>query len=375
MVRRIVLCVDRDNDLGEKTGITGPVIGREENIEAAKALALKDPEESDANAIFGAVSLYDSLKQNGEDVEVVTITGDIHVGAYSDKKVAEQLDKVIHLLNPESTIFITDGAEDEYILPIIISRLKVDSVKRIYVRQNPNIESTYYLIVKALKDVKFRSKLVLPVALLLIVIGSAFLLPVLFRLKREGWLGIDYLPAIGIYSILIFFGFYLIFWAYRVLEWLSESVSAFREDIVSGSLTLSTSILGMIMIIVGLIQGYNSFNASSAEVGIRILDFFSGSIWWIFIGIWIFEIGKVLTVVVKKGEFSKTFWVTSASLVAVTITIFGAIGVIKSILGANVTWDPLIILTIVLGISVNLLAVSMYTYLRRESLSEEKWRH
>ncbi|MEM3567503.1 MAG: hypothetical protein QXS83_02920, partial [Thermoplasmata archaeon] len=106
-----------------------------------------------------------------------------------------------------------------------------------------------------------------------------------------------------------------------------------------------------------------------------VLDFFSSAIWWIFIGIWIFEIGKVLTVVVKKGEFSKTFWVTSASLVAITITVFGAIGLIKTILGANVSWDPLVILTIVLGISVNLLAVSMYTYLKRESLSEEKWRH
>ncbi|MCX8173246.1 MAG: DUF373 family protein [Thermoplasmata archaeon] len=375
MVKRIVLCVDRDNDLGEKTGIAGPVIGREENLEAAKALALKDPEESDANAIFGAVSLHDSLKQSGEDVEVVTITGDIRVGTHSDKKIAEQLDMVIARLHPESAIFITDGAEDEYILPIIISRLKIDSVKRIYVRQNPNIESTYYLIVKALKDVKFRSKLVLPVALLLIVIGGAFLLPVLFRLKREGWLGIDYLPAVGIYSILIFFGFYLIFWAYRVIEWLGETVNSFREDIVSGSLTLSTSILGSIMIFIALIQGYNSFNASNSDIWIRVLDFFSGSIWWIFIGIWIFEIGKVLSVVVKKGAFSKTFWVTSASLVAVTITIFGAIGIIKTILGANVSWDPLVVLTIVLGVSVNLLAVSMYTYLKRESISEERWRH
>ncbi|MEM4293552.1 MAG: DUF373 family protein, partial [Thermoplasmata archaeon] len=282
---------------------------------------------------------------------------------------------VIERLNPKSAIFVTDGAEDEYILPLIISRLKIDSVNRIYVKQNPNIESTYYLIVKSLKDVKLRSKVVLPVGLFFIVIGAAFLLPVLFRLRREGWLGIDYLPAIGIYSILIFLGFYIIFWAYRVLDRLGEALNSLREDILSGSLTLTTSILGVIMIVVGLIFGYNAFNAAGGDLWIKVLDFFSSAIWWIFIGIWIFEIGKVLTVVVKKGEFSKTFWVTSASLVAITITVFGAIGLIKTILGANVSWDPLVILTIVLGISVNLLAVSMYTYLKRESLSEEKWRH
>jgi len=375
MVERIVLCVDRDNDLGEKTGIQGPVIGRDKNIEAAKLLAIADPEDSDANAIFGAVSAYDKLKQAGEDVEVVTITGDTHVGVISDRVIANQIDEVMKKLKPESAIFITDGAEDEYILPLIMSRLKIDSIKRVYVRQNPNIENTYYLIVRALKDVKLRSKIVLPFALLLIVIGVAFLLPILFRLKREGWLGIDYLPSVGIYSILIFFGFYLIFWSYRVLEWLSEGIESFKNDMVTGSLTLTTGILCVVMIFVGIIQGYNSFSTAGSDMWLKVLDFFSVAIWWFFIGIWIFEIGKVLSVVVKKGEFSKTFWVTSASLFAVTITIFGAIGIIKSMLGANVTWDPIVVLSIVLGISVNLLAISMYTYLKRESVSEDRWRH
>ena len=375
MVERIVLCVDRDNDLGEKTGIQGPVIGRDKNIEAAKLLAIADPEDSDANAIFGAVSAYDKLKQAGEDVEVVTITGDTHVGVISDRVIANQIDEVMKKLKPESAIFITDGAEDEYILPLIMSRLKIDSIKRVYVRQNPNIENTYYLIVRALKDVKLRSKIVLPFALLLIVIGGAFLLPILFRLKREGWLGIDYLPSVGIYSILIFFGFYLIFWSYRVLEWLSEGIESFKNDMVTGSLTLTTGILCVVMIFVGIIQGYNSFSTAGSDMWLKVLDFFSVAIWWFFIGIWIFEIGKVLSVVVKKGEFSKTFWVTSASLFAVTITIFGAIGIIKSMLGANVTWDPIVVLSIVLGISVNLLAISMYTYLKRESVSEDRWRH
>jgi putative membrane protein len=375
MVERIVLCVDRDNDLGEKTGIQGPVIGRDKNIEAAKLLAIADPEDSDANAIFGAVSAYDKLKQAGEDVEVVTITGNTHVGVISDRIIANQIDEVMKKLKPESAIFITDGAEDEYILPLIMSRLKIDSIKRVYVRQNPNIENTYYLIVRALKDVKLRSKIVLPFALLLIVIGGAFLLPILFRLKREGWLGIDYLPSVGIYSILIFFGFYLIFWSYRVLEWLSEGIESFKNDMVTGSLTLTTGILCVVMIFVGIIQGYNSFSTAGSDMWLKVLDFFSVAIWWFFIGIWIFEIGKVLSVVVKKGEFSKTFWVTSASLFAVTITIFGAIGIIKSMLGANVTWDPIVVLSIVLGISVNLLAISMYTYLKRESVSEDRWRH
>ncbi len=45
----LVLAIDRDNDLGRKTGIRSPVIGREANLAAAQELGLADPEESDTN--------------------------------------------------------------------------------------------------------------------------------------------------------------------------------------------------------------------------------------------------------------------------------------------------------------------------------------
>ena len=38
----LVLCVDRDNDLFEKAKVHGPIIGREENLNAATKLALID---------------------------------------------------------------------------------------------------------------------------------------------------------------------------------------------------------------------------------------------------------------------------------------------------------------------------------------------
>ena len=57
----LVICVDRDNDLGKKAGVKGPVIGREKNLEAASKLALADPTESDANSIFAAVKKYDEV--------------------------------------------------------------------------------------------------------------------------------------------------------------------------------------------------------------------------------------------------------------------------------------------------------------------------
>ena len=54
----LVVCIDRDNDIGSKGGIQTPVLGRDKCIDAGIRLAIEDPEDADANAIFGAVKLY-----------------------------------------------------------------------------------------------------------------------------------------------------------------------------------------------------------------------------------------------------------------------------------------------------------------------------
>jgi putative membrane protein len=59
--RTLILCVDRDDDIGYKAGIEGPVVGREACLRAANALGLADAEDSDINAIFETVRLYDDL--------------------------------------------------------------------------------------------------------------------------------------------------------------------------------------------------------------------------------------------------------------------------------------------------------------------------
>ena len=65
--RTLILCIDGDDDIGKKGGIDTPVLNREANIEAATSLALADPEEADANAMFGAVKLYDQLTEKYPD--------------------------------------------------------------------------------------------------------------------------------------------------------------------------------------------------------------------------------------------------------------------------------------------------------------------
>ena len=91
MTRILVLTVDRDNDLGNKTSIRGPVIGRRQVLTAALKLGIADPEESDTNAILGALRQHDALKESNseeDEVEVAILTGDEKVGMRSDRAIA-----------------------------------------------------------------------------------------------------------------------------------------------------------------------------------------------------------------------------------------------------------------------------------------------
>jgi putative membrane protein len=71
--RILILCVDRDGDLGAKAGVKTPLIGRTANLDGAVSLALKDPEEPDANAMFEAVSLHDRFSNEKSADEVIEL--------------------------------------------------------------------------------------------------------------------------------------------------------------------------------------------------------------------------------------------------------------------------------------------------------------
>ncbi len=148
--RILIVCIDRDDDLGVKTGIRGPVVGKEANIEAASKLALADPTEADANAIFGAVKVYDEVKKifsdSDAEIEIVTITGDPKSELKADEEINRQLREVTEKFHPNSIILVSDGADDELVIPILMKYAPIRSVRRVIVQQSREIEHTYILL-------------------------------------------------------------------------------------------------------------------------------------------------------------------------------------------------------------------------------------
>ncbi len=152
--RILILCVDRDGDLGAKAEIKTPVVGREENLNAAVALALRDPEEPDANAMFEAVRVYDRLQEESkpdEVFEIATICGSGLGGVGADRKIVAELSELLTSFQAGEVILVTDGYSDEAVLPLIESRVPVSSVRRIVVKHSKSIEETVALVTRYMK--------------------------------------------------------------------------------------------------------------------------------------------------------------------------------------------------------------------------------
>jgi putative membrane protein len=344
----MVLCVDRDDDFGVKTGLNSPFIGREENLNAALALGLKDPEDSDTNTLLAAISIYDEMVKSGIDAEIATICGDVKVGYQSDLVLATQLENVLEMIKPDRVILVSDGAEDEYIYPMVSSRVKIDSVRRVFVKQAPTVEGTYYILIKMLQDDKIRRRLITPIGLVLAVFGFFSLVPKIIQLVSE-W-DIALVPGMAAGTIAVVLGLYLILYAYRTGERLKEFSRKAGRAIRSGSQMIPFAILSVALIFLGFVYGFDAANAN-AEAGILVqaLLFVSGTIWvWIF-AVLSYETGRFVNHFLSEGKIYWTYLVVSITIFAIGFIIQGAIDATQFFLGYRTYEELIILLEVICG--------------------------
>lgn len=167
----LILSIDRDDDIGQKIGVSGPIVGISKNLKVASDLAIADPEESDANCIFAAIKRYKELKDTAS-VEIATLTGNTKQNMYyADKNINLQLRQVLDLFPATGVVFVTDGAEDDQVLPIIQNYVPIISKETVIIKQAKHIESMFYTIKKTLQDPFFaRTVLGVPAIILLLFV-------------------------------------------------------------------------------------------------------------------------------------------------------------------------------------------------------------
>ncbi len=270
----LVLCVDLDDDLGRKTGMETPVVGRDAVEEAAVALATADPEDSDVNVMFQGVHLYDQLSR-GESVEVAVVTGEPSSDVNANRKVGEEVDAVLARLatgENVSALVVTDGAQDESVLPVIRSRVPIDGVRRVVVRQAQDLESMYYTIKQVLNDPETRGTILVPLGILLliyplVIIGDFFEFPGT--------------AVLGLTSALL--GLYVLARAFGIERRFDTTVERARRGLYAGRATLITYVVAAALLVIGAISGIDALDTvdepaiGAAEVVAALIY---GSVHW-----------------------------------------------------------------------------------------------
>lgn len=278
-MEKLVLCVDRDNDLGEKAGVVGPIVGVKDNLLAAQALALKDPEDTDVNAVFEAVKTAQEL-----GAEVVTLTGDKSVGVVSDIKITKQLEDIIRKFKPEGVILITDGAEDEQILPIIESRVKIISIKTVIVRQSRELEKAYFTALHFMKEIEedpTLARLVFGIpGLILLFLAIGGILDVMFQAMT---------------LILAIIGGYLIIKGFGYEEDVFSRISSFLSSMSLERASTLTYMIALIPLILGLLAGLDTYD-DTKPIGIEFIAsaFVIGSADMVLIAVIVVIIGHII---------------------------------------------------------------------------------
>ena len=242
----LVLSVDRDNDFGKKAGVQGPIIGRKDNLNAAAKLALADPNDSDANTVFAAVKKYDEIRQEFKNVQIATLTGAGKIGFESDRRINEQLDSVLENFPADAIVLVTDGAEDDQVLPILQSRAPVISKETVIIKQAKEMESAYYSLKEALGDPDIARIVFLIPGIVILLWG------VLIYLEQEKLFFLGMISVIGIFFILKGTG---------LEAKIAKGINSFIKSISLQRYSFSFYIGTILIFLIGIFAAYASYTS------------------------------------------------------------------------------------------------------------------
>jgi len=255
--RLLVICIDRDNDVGEKAGISTPVIGRDACIEAAQRLALEDPEDADSNSIFAAIKTYEDLISKGYQVEVITVAGVKDRGVQADEKILSETRKVLENFAANGAVIVSDGEDDESVIPVIQNVLPVVSVQRVVMKVSRSVEYSYAVFGKYLKMLAYDSKY------------SKFFLGVPGILLLIGGIATAFGYTAEIFAVLVSIlgGAFLI----RAFD-IDRALSNWSKPTPMGFIRMFTMVAGILLILSSIPAGISAVDVELIEADTQIIS-------------------------------------------------------------------------------------------------------
>jgi putative membrane protein len=375
-VRTLVCCVDRANDVGRLTGREPPVAGRDDVTDLVTAVGVADPEDTSVNCLLEGLRVAEDLEAEGDDPIVAVVAGDDDEPGGRDRALARQVDLLIDEYAPDSTIVVTDSAADERAVPVIESRLPVDAVDRLVVRQARDIESTYYLLKQFLADEELRATVLVPMGVTLV----AF--PIIQVLAGT---------TVAVAAISLVIGAFLLYKGLGVDEYVEDLPAQARDAMYSGQVSIVTYVVALGLALVGVTVGaLDASTGASVSIVTAAMEFVFNAVPWLTTGALVASGGRLLDDRIRRESvrtssvnlpfvavavglvvrgFAGYFLETAGQLDGLTIAA-SSIGAI-SIAGFDVAGGTRLALYILAGILVSLLGVRAASVVEDPSFDAE----
>ena len=261
----LVLCVDREARV-TAAGHDPPVVGERRVESLVTDVGIEDPEDASVNCMLEGLRVARDLPEGGE-AAVVSVVSSAGKSVDADRAIARQVEDLVVEHDPEAAVVIVDSAEDERIVPIVESRVRVDAVDRVIVRQARDIESTYYLLKQFLGDEELRGTVLVP-------IGAALLVfPVLLTVAAS------VTTAVAVVAGVI--GTFFLYKGLGIDDLLTGLPTAVRDAFYSGQVSLVTYVVAAGLALVGAFVGGLSVSGMDAGVALLGVRFVYESVPWL----------------------------------------------------------------------------------------------
>jgi putative membrane protein len=361
----LVLCIDRDDDIGSKGGIETPIVGRDACINAGTRLALEDPEDADSNAIFAAVKTYEELVSKGYAAEVAVVAGKFNRGVEADEKISLEVKSILEKYRAEGAVIVSDGEDDETILPVIQSRIPVISVQRVIIRHSRSVEYSYAVLGRYLRMLVYDSqysKFFLGVPGVLLAAGA---LAVIFDAAK--WITAIVLAILG--------GAFIV----RAFD-IDKALSSFGRLTPTSFIKIFSIIGGVLIILAAIANGISSIPSNMLTPEMSTLDivsnrtivgrFATGTITLLWIGIATIIGGVLLSDWFKGSSRIMSDILRLAVLALLYIPLLQFTSVLTE--GTN----PFsLISSLLIGLAVSLVAATVLYYYFRNRKGDEVLKH
>jgi len=288
-VSTLVVCLYRGGQLGDTKP---PVVGRSAVEQLVTTVGVDDPEDSRVNCLLEGLRVARDL----DDDAIVAVLSATDEPVSGDREIARQIDELVGSYDPDSAVVVVDSAEDERLVPIIESRVRVDAVDRVVVRQARDIESTYYLLKQFLADEELRKTILIPVGLALLAFPA--LLAVFDSL------------TVSVGAIAAVVGVFLLYKGLSIDTRLANFSGNVRDALYSGQVSLITYVVGGGLALVGIfagVLGVSSLNSQTSSEVLLAMQFAHDSVPWLTGAALIASAGRLLDELIRDDEIGTAY--------------------------------------------------------------------